>query len=325
MLSYKLFKEIVKDKFKEYLPEEYQNCKLIFRQVEKVNGTMDGIILVGETRVAPCMYINHLYEEYRDNEKVDTILRKAAVSMVEGLKKGPDLNSFNYESAKDNIYMKLINTSKNQPILENCPHRKFNDLSIVYYVAVRIGDDMGCTVISNNMMKLYGVTEKELYMLATQNVERKMPTTIDDIRDIEQMFMAGLGLEDEMMGENAPEMYVVSKQGGINGAIAMMDKEALQTLSERLGGNLHVLPSSVHEVIVIRAEEEHEHELENMVKHINETEVPVEDRLSDHIYYYNSSTRLLTTVVSPFEINYGDEEQRKDENYMRESISFSGR
>lgn len=325
MLSYKLFKEIVEDKFKAYLPGEYQNCKLIFRQVEKVNGTKDGIILVGETRVAPCIYINHLYEEYRKHEQLDTILRKAAVSMVEGVKRGPELNSFNYESAKDNIYMKLINTSKNQPILENCPHRKFNDLSIVYYVAVHIGDDMGSTVISNNMMKLYGVTEKELYTLATQNVERKMPTTIDDIRDIEQMFMAGLGLEDEMMGEDVPEVYVVSKQGGINGAIAMMDTEALQTLSERLGGNLHVLPSSVHEVIVIRAKEEHEHELENMVKHINETEVPVEDRLSDHIYYYNSSTRLLTTVVSPFEINYGDEDRRKDENYMRESISFSGR
>ena len=128
-----------------------------------------------------------------------------------------------------------------------------------------------------------------------------------------------------MMGEDVPEMYVVSKLGGINGAIAMMDKEALQTLSDRLGGDLHVLPSSVHEVIVIRAEEEHEHELEDMVKHINETEVPVEDRLSDQIYYYNSSTRLLTTVVSPFAINVGEEEQRRDDHSMKESISFSGR
>ena len=331
MLRYKLFKEIVEDKFKEYIPEEYHNCKLIFRQVEKINGSMDGIILVGETRVAPCMYINHLYEEYRNHEQLGTILRKAARSMVEGLKKGPDLNSFNYEAVKDNIYMKLINTERNQPILENCPHRKFNDLSIVYYVLVHIGDDMGSTVISNNMMKLYGVTEEELYMLATQNVERSMPTMIEDMREIGQILLADLGLEvntqleDGMMEEDGPEMYVVSKQGGVNGAIAMMDKEALQTLSDRLGGDLHVLPSSVHEVIVIRAEEGNEHELENMVKHINETEVPVEDRLSDHIYYYNSSTRLLTTVVSPFEINLGDEDQRREDNSMKESISYSGR
>ena len=158
-----------------------------------------------------------------------------------------------------------------------------------------------------------------------------MPTMIEDMREIGQILLADLGLEvntqleDGMMEEDGPEMYVVSKQGGVNGAIAMMDKEALQTLSDRLGGDLHVLPSSVHEVIVIRAEEGNEHELENMVKHINETEVPVEDRLSDHIYYYNSSTRLLTTVVSPFEINLGDEDQRREDNSMKESISYSGR
>lgn len=51
--------------------------------------------------------------------------------------------------------------------------------------------------------------------------------------------------------------------------------------------NFYVLPSSVHEVIIVpESSQIRQSELERMVREINETQVPEEEILSNHAYFY---------------------------------------
>ncbi|MCQ5146775.1 DUF5688 family protein, partial [Enterocloster bolteae] len=87
------------------------------------------------------------------------------------------------------------------------------------------------------------------------------------------------------------EMILVTNKQGLNGAVAMLDDEALHTVAEYFGDNLHILPSSIHEIFAIKAEEGHEKELAEMVADINQKEVPLGDRLSDNVYFYDRLNR----------------------------------
>lgn len=60
----------------------------------------------------------------------------------------------------------------------------------------------------------------------------------------------------DMMIAEMPEdqqMYVISNDKGINGAVSMLYEDGLHDLAEKLGSDLFILPSSVHEVIAISA------------------------------------------------------------------------
>ena len=81
MMNYEIFKEVVIEKFKDYLPEKYQNMTLRVEPVNKVNKVLDGITLVaeGEGRsVSPTMYINYMYEHYLETENLQEVLQSAA-------------------------------------------------------------------------------------------------------------------------------------------------------------------------------------------------------------------------------------------------------
>ena len=62
-----------------------------------------------------------------------------------------------------------------------------------------------------------------------------------------------------------------------------------------LKDDFYVLPSSVHEVIIVTAAEAPEGSagLSDMVSEINKTQVDAEEVLSDHVYYYDRDKKKL--------------------------------
>ena len=94
--------------------------------------------------------------------------------------------------------------------------------------------------------------------------------------------------EDEVM------MYVITNEQGINGATVMLYQEEFQQLAAKLGGKLYILPSSIHELILIPFEEDvDEVKLAQLVQEVNQNQVPLEEVLSNHIYLYDSETRTF--------------------------------
>lgn len=306
MMNYEIFKEVVAEKFMDYLPEEYKGMHLEVRPVEKVNKMMDGLTLTGDgVRISPTMYINNMYDSYLQTEDLQEVLVSAAKTMDEAMKDAPDiLPAVDMGNAKDNIVFQLVNTEQNKEMLAGAPNRQFQDLSIMYRWVIKVEDaGVQSTVIRNELAEQLGFTEEQLFKLAVENTRRIFPPTLKNMNEvIRDMFMKdGMPSEiaDMMIGEIPPEqaMYVISNERGINGAISMLYEDKLHGLAEELGTDLYIMPSSVHEVIAVSSNMGDPNELAAMVAEINMDQVSLEERLSNQVYHYDKDLRKLTLAT----------------------------
>ena len=306
MMNYEIFKEVVKEKFMDYLPEQYQGMKLDIHSTEKVNQTMDGLTLMGEgVRVSPTIYLNNMYEHYKETEDLQGVLTDAAVMMDKAMTEAPDIiPSLDMASAKDNIVFQLVNTEQNKALLEDAPNRAFQDLSIIYRWVVKVEDSgIQSTVVHNSLAKQLGMSEDEMFKAAVENTRRIFPPSIRNMNEvIRDMFMKD-GMPPEiaemMIGEIPPEqsMYVISNEQGINGAISMLYEDKLHSLAEDLETDLYIMPSSVHEVIAVSSNMGDPNELAQMVAEINMDQVSLEERLSNQVYHYDKDLRKLSLAT----------------------------
>ncbi|MCQ4756922.1 MAG: DUF5688 family protein [Anaerostipes sp.] len=306
MMNYEIFKEVVAEKFMDYLPEEFKGMKMEVRPVEKVNQTLDGLTMVGDgVKISPTIYINNMYDSYLKTEDLQGELVKAANIMNEAMKDAPDmLPSVDLEKAKDNIVFQLINTEQNKQMLADAPNRQFQDLSIVYRWVMKV-DETGVqsAVVRNSLAKQIGLSEEELFKAAVENTRRIFPPTVRSMNDIMREMFTKDGMPPEiadmMIGEMPPEqtMWVISNERGINGAISMLYEDQLHDIAEKLETDLYIMPSSVHEVIAVSSDMGDPNELAQMVAEINMDQVSLDERLSNQVYHYDKDLRKLSLAT----------------------------
>ncbi len=310
MMNYELFKAVVGDKILGYMPSEYQDSKVDINSVSKVNQTLDGLNIIPtddrDIKVVPCIYLNDMYENYKECNDLEEVLKKAATSMEKAFYQGPDTSHMlDYEQAKNNIIMQLVNTGQNKEMLENLPHREFQDLSIIYrWLVDKDREGIASAMVNVNLAEKLGMNEEQLFQAAVVNTKSLLPPTYRSMNDvIREMFMKDgiMPLEFmDMIVEEVPDdhaMYVISNDKGINGAASMLYEDGLHELAEKLGSDLYIMPSSVHEVIAVSVNIGDPNELAQMVAEINMEDVPLEERLSNQVYHYDKDLRKLSLAT----------------------------
>lgn len=310
MMEYEIFKGVVEEKFKEFLPEKYQDAQVEIRPVDKVNRTLDGLsISVNKPgmNISPTIYVNHMYEDYVTTENLNATLERAAEGFMKAMEQKESINVSeltNAECAKDKIVFQLINTEQNKEMLANMPHREFKDLSVIYRMVVKIdGEGIASTPVHNGLADTLGFTEEQMFKLAAENTKRLLPPVIKSMNDVmRDIFMKdGMPPEiaDMMLGEMPPEqqMYVISNNKGINGSVSMLYEDGLHDLAEKLGSDLYIMPSSIHEVIAVSTDMGNPNELAAMVAEINMDQVALDERLSNQVYHYDKDLRKVTLAT----------------------------
>ena len=116
------------------------------------------------------------------------------------------------------------------------------------------------------------------------------------IVDDEPLIVKGLKYSLEQDGyETDSDMYVLTNESKLNGAACILYENVLYDFAQKLGADLYILPSSVHEVILLpKLSMFEKDELVNMVKEVNTEGVAADEVLSDHVYEYNRTERLIT-------------------------------
>ena len=306
MMNYEIFREVVAEKFKDFLPKEYEELDVIVNPTKKVNQELDGLTLRGDgVRVAPTIYINSMYEQYKECENLDQVIREAAGTMEQAMVEGKKLlPALEMDNAKDNIVFQLANTQQNEALLADIPNRAFQDLSIVYRWVIKVDDDgIQSTMVTDDLAKQFRMSEEELFKVAVENTKRIFPPVVKNMSDVIKELFIKDGMSPEMVeaiiGEMPPDraMYVITNEQGINGAISMLYEDKLHTLATDLGTDLYIMPSSTHEVIAVSSDMGDPEELAQMVAEINMSEVSLEDRLSNQVYHYDKDLRKLTLAT----------------------------
>lgn len=307
MMNYEIFKEVLAEKFLDYMPAEYHNMKLEIHPVDKVNVTLDGLNLIteGDTKVTPTIYINDIYAQYQKNNDLQQVLQTAASRMERAIKEAPDVvTGIEMNSAKNNIVFQLVNTEQNKEMLQNVPNRAFQDLSIIYRWVVKTdAEGIQSTVIHDSLAERLGLSEEQMFQLAVDNTRRIFPPSIKSMNDVIREMFAKDGMPaevaDMMIGEMPPEqtMWIISNERGINGAISMLYEDKLHGLAEELETDLYIMPSSLHEVIAVSVSMGDPNELAQMVAEINMDQVALDERLSNQVYHYDKDLRKFSLAT----------------------------
>ncbi len=307
MMKYEIFKEVVADTFKDYLPEQYRSMDLKVESVNKVNRMLDGITLISsgaDKNISPTIYINDMYDHYKLCNDLKEAIRSGADRMVKAFSICPEMPKIELSEAKDNIVFQLVNTEQNREMLAGIPHREFQDLAVIYRWVVKVdADGIQSTMVRNSLAEQLGLNEEQLFKLAVENTRRIFPPVVKSMNDVicEMFVKDGMPMEvaEMMIGEMPADkmMYVISNDKGINGATSMLYEDKLHTLAMELESDLYILPSSVHEVIAVSAEMGDPYELAEMVSEINMDQVALEERLSNQVYHYDKDLRKLSLAT----------------------------
>lgn len=309
MMDYELFKEILKERFIDFMPDEFKEYKINMRSVNKVNQTLDSFNLTSlsneNQKVSPTLYINDIYEKYKSFGSLEQALELAAKDMVIAYQNIPEITKkINLEVAKDNIVMTLINTEQNKEMLDDIPHRDFQDLSIIYrWIVEKSGDDVASCMVNNSLLKSMGMDEEALYKVAVANTKRIFPPTIRTMNEVIHKMFINEGMSAEMAEEMVKEvpleneMYILSNENGFHGAASMIYETELYKLAEKVETNLYILPSSTNEVIIVSSDMDNPNRLAKMVEEVNMDKVDLEERLSNQVYHYDKDLRKLTLAT----------------------------
>lgn len=270
--------------------------------ITKNNGVkMTGISTVSPgSDIGPCVYLESYYEEYRHG--CMTLGEVAADVYMQVMECGNDCKDISladflrWETIKHHVYAKLINADMNREMLGMIPHRFFLDLAVVYYV--KLGEMEGnagmmSMIIRNNYMEMWEQDEESLYQMAAANMRRNGGAVLKRMEDI----LKGMMPEGETLFADMDlgvKMYVLTNQSRYLGAAELLDAETLRGISEKLSGDFVVLPSSIHETIIIPSDGEPDYQgLKSMVCTVNATEIRKDERLSDHVYRFDRKVGRL--------------------------------
>ena len=280
--------------------------KVKIQRVPKNNGiVLTGVCIVKKGgRITPTIYLEDYYESYLGGAQLEdlvtSILRKhRSLQSVEGA----DLQFFgDFEQVKKRIVFRLVNLERNKERLKEMPYMEYLDLAIVFYCHVSMEAESHASIpIYNKHMKMWNVDKAELWKCAKRNTQKLYPCQLIHIEQMVREMLQELDIDDENSGGllSVP-MYILTNKYRLNGAAVILYKNVLQDFSKACKGDFYLLPSSIHEVILIPANTcSSLEEMTEMVQEVNETQVEAEELLADHAYYYSSEQQRL--ILSDWE------------------------
>ena len=188
--------------------------------------------------------------------------------------------------AKKSLFVKLVNTERNESLVKQSISKEFLDLSAVVRVVLKMDKEgMASMALSKGDAEILGMTEEEIYAAALANTLRLFPPKLMNLGRYVEMGIGGKLL----FGEDEVTTYILTNQKEVDGAIYFMSPEVVGAIAEALEDDLYILPSSVNEVLLVRASELEDgvDELKEMVRDANETVVAEKDILSYNVYHYD--------------------------------------
>ena len=188
--------------------------------------------------------------------------------------------------AKKSLFVKLVNTERNESLIEHSISKEFLDLSAVVRVILKMDKEgMDSMALSKEVAEILGMTEEEIYAAALANTLRLFPPKLMNLWGyVEQNIGIGLPYEEDEV-----TTYILTNQKEVDGAFYLMSRELVGNIAEMLEDDLYILPSSVNEVLFVRASEVRDgvDGLKAMVRDVNETIVAEKEILSYSVYHYD--------------------------------------
>lgn len=188
---------------------------------------------------------------------------------------------------KDQIGCILINRKMNEELLKELPYRMFYDYAVVY----RLVKQMDCwrmlDIIRNDDLEEGGITEKDLFQLAKENMKREFPVGLYNL------YSGSPFDEEEAKSGKEPVCYILTNVEDYCGDAMILHPDILGYISEKLQSSFFLIPSSIHEWIIAKDSIEKWFSYEEILNDINATVVRADEILGEVVYFYDMTEKRL--------------------------------
>lgn len=294
-MNYQQFIEEVERRVKEKIKGN-ETMTVYIHTAVKNNGKERKGITVSEKgiHISPTIYLEEYFQQFQEGKPIEEIVEKI-LQLYEEIKcSHPCEESLlqNYEELKGKFACKLIHRGKNEKLLNDIPYVPWMDLAIVVFVLLEVSPYGTATVlVRKEHLEIWGLTEAQLFDEAKKNTPILLPYQFCPMRKLLREICPYAVDEGE---EEEESLYVLSNKLRSFGAASMLYDGILEKVGQKLGENYYILPSSIHEVIVVpESKSPVKQDLEEMVREINETQVEEEEVLSDRVYYFSRKENRL--------------------------------
>lgn len=239
--------------------------------------------------------VEELLKTYRSQEGREDGFRELVRRMMD------------WEEIRSYIRPQLLSCMDHQRLIPRLVYRRFQDLAVVYAARTECGSEWGTVRIERPVFESWGISEEELHRQALKNLEQDgyFVQSIPEALGMEPLLGAGGAFLSAAVLTNRSRLY---------GVAGILLPDMLEEYAKKVEANLFLLPSSVHEFLLLPDDGQISiRALNQMVKEVNQEEVPPMDRLSDHVYYYDRESRL---------VEWRDEEEGELKGLMRKEGSL---
>lgn len=278
LLDYDSFINFIKDRISERMGAGYNVS--IHRVIKNNSLVQDSLVVLKEERnFAPNIYLDAYYESYLAGTPLKEIIDR--LCMIYKHCAIPAIHEkfeYSLDVMKPYIIFRLINLERNKKLLGQIPYTKFLDLAVTFHCLVRNEDDcIGSIRITNDHIKQWNITIESLYKLAFENTKRLFPPVL---RTMEE---AGLNNKNKGI-----PMYILTNEIGLNGASSILYKDIIRDFAHKVKSDLFILPSSIHEVILIPSKiSPYKEYFRKMIFEVNRSSLSEDIILSDEVYTYS--------------------------------------
>ena len=297
-MEYEKFKEQFVEDLKERLEAGGEKFSVDLNAVQKMNQNYEAVTVKPEDAIIGVnLNMTEIYERYDRGMSYDTLVREVAEKADRALHDRPDFNLEalqDYDQMKEKLSMEVVSAERNADLLEKVPHKDMEDMAVVYrFVLDSDSEGRGSILVTNQLMDNYGITAEQLHADALQYAPVMRPAVIQTMAET---LLEMMGPEAKDMIPVLPDdpLFVATVPDKIQGAGVLAYQDFMDQAAERVGGDFFILPSSIHEVLLVRDDGTFDiNHLEDMVKQVNETEVAPEDLLTDSVYHYDSKEKIF--------------------------------
>ncbi len=302
-MDFEEFKNTVMDLVSKEIDDRgLENLSLKLTTIDSPDGQTERLMVsVGEAKMSMAFRLQEIYQSVENGEDIDHAVFKMVNTIEDSISviknKEDEVKSLisDYDVVKDQTYLRMI--PGNSPILKDTPHKMIEDMALVVNIqidALSGQNGRSCVVVSKPLMEMYGIDEAQLFADAEKNSLSNEPMVFTPLGDM---------IKNLIQAENLPTpedagivTYIASNKSGFHGAAVAGYPDFCKKATEAIGGSFYMLPSSVHEFILIKDDGNHKpKDLNAMIKNVNETVLEPRDILASQCYHYDAKTKVLET------------------------------
>lgn len=292
-MNYQQFVMALKTKVANILGE---SATVTIHTALKNNGYERVGLTISEKHInlSPTIYLEEYFKHFEDDDSIDNIAN-SILHVYHDVRFDHSWQVHtisNFEMIKEKIVYKIIHAPQNETLLKTLPSLPYLDFAVVFYVLFEADDNGTATIpVTEDLLRLWNTSLKELFHVAAKNTPKLLPPVFKPMRVVVEELLEH-PCDEDLQDDDI--MFVLTNPLRSLGAACILYDNVLLHIGNFLKENYYVLPSSIHEVIIIPESQAPDKEtLNNMIKEINETQVAIEDVLSDHVYYYDCKAKKL--------------------------------